>query len=104
MAIKLDYALLRDVGYSSLTASQADLLLKDAYNTLELVVGTTLAADMNDDQLDAFEAFFESKDDAGALRWLERNFPDYRDRVNKSFESVKDALRTTAREVSEGGK
>jgi len=44
---------------------------------------------MTAEQLDEFEVFIDSKDEAGALRWLEEAFPDYKEAVAAVFANLK---------------
>lgn len=97
MAITLSSDLLVELGYEELTASQARELLADLYDAMERMVGVALADEMSEQQLDAFEAFYDANDGPGALAWLRRNFPDYRERVREVFEELKETLRATAR-------
>jgi len=98
--LRLDHKLLVDLGYRSLTISQADRLLKHLYDTMEQNVGLRLAEGMSDEQLDAFDAFFEAKDDAGAFAWLQRNFPDHKEIVTSEFAELKRLLADTADEFN----
>jgi Protein of unknown function (DUF5663) len=94
LVIKLDTDLLVELGYGSLTEQQAEQLLRAIYDTGEILVGTNLAQKMKDPQLDEFERFIDSSDDVGAVAWLERNFPDYKQTVQSVFEKLFDDLRT----------
>ena len=87
--IKLDDNLLAELGLQALPAEEKKALLKHIYETLEMRVGTTLARQMTDAQLDEFESFINSNDEAGALRWLENNFPNYKYVVAQEFEVIK---------------
>ena len=75
MALKLDNALLDELGLGALPADEKSKMLSHIYETLEMRVGVRLAEQMSDQQLDEFEAFINANDEAGALRWLETTFP-----------------------------
>ena len=94
--VRLDASLLADVGLKRLVADEANVMLAHIVETLELRVGTRLADDMSDAQLDEFEVFFEAKDDAGAFQWLETNFPEYKKVVRDELEALKVELRQLA--------
>lgn len=94
--IKLDDNLLTELGLQNLPAEDKKALLKHIYETLEMRVGTTLARQMTDAQLDEFEAFINGNDEAGALHWLETNFPNYKDVVAQEFEQLKNEVRQAA--------
>lgn len=97
--IKLDDNLLTELGLQSLPAEEKRALLKQIYETLEMRVGTTLARQMTDAQLDEFESFINNNDEAGALHWLETNFPNYKDVVSQEFEMLKGEIRQAAPQI-----
>lgn len=63
--------------------------LKHLYETLEMRVGTRLAEKMTDQQMTEFEQFINQNDEQGAFRWLEENFPNYKEVVAEEFEKLK---------------
>src|SRR5882757_9087658 len=87
--LKIDDNLLQEIGLGSLPAEEKRGLLSHIYETLEMRVGMRLADQMTNEQLDEFEQYFEAKDDAGAFKWLETNFPNYKEIVNEEFEKLK---------------
>lgn len=56
---------------------ELNMISKDLYERLEMNVGMRIADQLDNRQLDEFEAFFEAKDDAGAFEWLAREVPEY---------------------------
>ena len=97
--IKLDDNLLQELGLGTLPATEKDKFLKHIYETLEMRVGTRLAERMSDQQLDEFETFIDSKDDAGAFHWLETNFPNYKEVVAEEFEKLKGEIKMVAPDI-----
>lgn len=93
MAIKIDTSLLQELGLTSLPDAEKNGLLKQIYETLEMRVGMRLADQMTNEQLDEFEKYFDAKDDAGAFKWLETNFPNYKDIVQQEFDKLKAEIR-----------
>lgn len=87
--LKIDDNLLQELGLATLPAEEKRSLLNHIYETLEMRVGMRLADQMTNEQLDEFETYFEAKDDAGAFKWLETNFPNYKEIVNEEFEKLK---------------
>lgn len=87
--LKIDNNLLQEVGLGALPAAEKNSFLKHIYETLEMRVGIRLADQMSNQQLDEFEKYFEAKDDAGAFKWLETNFPNYKDIVQQEFDKLK---------------
>lgn len=98
---KLDDDFLASIGLSALPADQKQDMLRHIYETLELRVGMKLAEQMSDAQLDEFEGFIDRKDDAGALKWLESNFPHYKQVVAEELEKLKAEIGASASQILE---
>ncbi len=94
--IKLDDDLLQELGLAHLPPEEKKKLLAHIYETLEMRVGMKLAEQMSDAQLSEFEQFIDRNDEAGALQWLERNFPNYKDVVASEFDVLKNEIRQVA--------
>ncbi len=93
---KLDDDLLQELGLGALPATEKNKMLAHIYETLELRVGMRLAEQMTDAQLDEFEGFIDRNDEAGALKWLETNFPDYKKVVAEELDKLKAEIKTQA--------
>lgn len=87
--LRIDNNLLVELGLAALPAEEKPGFLKHIYETLEMRVGMRLADQMTNEQLDEFETFYNAKDDAGAFKWLETNFPNYKDIVADEFQKLK---------------
>lgn len=96
---KLDDNLLNELGLSALPAEDKRAMLGHIYETLEMRVGMTLAQQMTNEQLDEFEAFIDSNDEAGALKWLETNFPNYKQVVADELEKLKTEIKSQAPQI-----
>jgi len=97
--IRLDRALLEELGLGALEGAVAKAFLEHIYETLEMRVGTELASAMSDEQLSEFEVFIDSgaeEDESAALAWLEDNLPSYRVVVGGVFEALKEEIRGLA--------
>jgi hypothetical protein len=101
--IKLDDDLLQELGLAALPAEEKKKLLAHIYETLEMRVGMKLAEQMTDAQLTEFEQFIDRNDEAGALRWLEANFPNYKDVVASEFERLKSEIGQVAPQILSAG-
>ncbi|HSW99739.1 MAG TPA: DUF5663 domain-containing protein [Patescibacteria group bacterium] len=101
--IKLDDDLLQELGLAALPAEEKKKLLAHIYETLEMRVGMKLAERMSDAQLAEFEQFIDRNDEAGALHWLESNFPNYKDVVASEFETLKKEISQVAPQILAGG-
>lgn len=98
---KLDDNLLRELGLAALPAEEKNKMLAHIYETLELRVGMRLAEQMSDQQLDEFEGFIDRNDEAGALKWLETNFPDYKQVVADELDKLKAEVKQQAPQILE---
>ena len=96
---QLDDNLLRELGLGDLPAAEKNKMLAHIYETLELNVGMRLADQMSDSQLDEFEGFIDRNDEAGALKWLESNFPHYKDVVAEELNKLKNDIKAQAPEI-----
>jgi len=97
--LKIDNSLLQELGLGSLPDSEKNSLLRHIYETLEMRVGMRLADQMTNEQLDEFEQYFEAKDDAGAFKWLETNFPNYKEIVQEEFDKLKAEVGQSAPQI-----
>lgn len=97
--IKLDDDLLQELGLAALPPEEKKKLLAHIYETLEMRVGMKLAEQMSDAQLTEFEQFIDRNDETGALKWLETNFPNYKDVVAQEFERLKAEIREVAPQI-----
>ncbi len=93
---QLDDNLLRELGLGDLPAAEKNKMLAHIYETLELRVGMKLAEQMTDAQLDEFEGFIDRNDESGALKWLETNFPDYKQVVADELGKLKAEIKEQA--------
>ncbi len=97
--LKIDDNLLNQLGLGDLPQAEKSGLLKHIYETLEMRVGMRLADQMSNEQLDEFEQYFNAQDDAGAFKWLESNFPNYKDIVADEFEKLKNEVSASAPQI-----
>jgi hypothetical protein len=97
--LRIDNSLLEEIGLGGLPANEKNSFLKHIYETLEMRVGIRLADQMTNEQLDEFEKYFEAKDDAGAFKWLETNFPNYKDIVQQEFDKLREEVRQQAPQI-----
>ena len=98
---KLDDQFLKDVGLGALPSAEKNKMLKDIYETLEMRVGMKLADQMSDEQLEEFEEHINQKDEAGALKWLETNFPNYKQTVSDELTKLRAEIETAAPQILE---
>lgn len=96
---KLDNTLLEELGLGALPTDEKNKMLGHIYETLEMRVGMKLAEQMTNEQLDEFESFVNSNDEAGALKWLETNFPNYKQVVADELETLKGEIKAAAPQI-----
>jgi len=96
---KLDNAFLEELGLGSLPPVEKNKMLAHIYETLEMRVGMKLAEQMTNDQLDEFERYINAQDEAGALKWLETNFPNYKQVVAEELEKLKSEISQVAPQI-----
>jgi hypothetical protein len=97
--LKLDDNFLQEIGLGTLPSDDKKKMLAHIYETLELRVGMKLAENMSNEQLDEFEKLADANDEAGSLKWLETNVPDYKDVVMSELEKLKAEIRTSAPQI-----
>lgn len=86
--IKIDQALLEELGLGHLSAGRKEVVLRTIYDEVEMRVGWALADRMSDQKLDEFGTLIDTGNEAGALAWLETNLPDYKNVVNVKFREL----------------
>ncbi len=105
---KLDDNLLRELGLGDLPPQEKNRMLQHIYETLEMRVGMRLAEGMSNQQLDEFEKLMPVQTDTeemrkqkeqDALRWLETNFPNYKQVVADELEKLKGEIKMAAPQI-----
>ena len=102
--IKFNDELLIELGLGDLPHEEKTKMKAHIYETLETRVGFRLAGNMTDQQLNEFESFINQKDESGAFKWLEDNFPNYKDVVAEEFEKLKQEIRQIAPQIIESSR
>jgi hypothetical protein len=98
---QLDNKFLEELGLGALPDAEKDKMKAHIYETLEMRVGMRLASGMSDAQLDEFEGLMNNQDEEGALKWLETNFPNYKQVVAEELEKLKSEVKTAAPQIVE---
>lgn len=96
---KLDDNLLQELGLGALPAVEKNKMLSHIYETLEMRVGMKLAEQMTNEQLDEFESYIDRNDEPGALKWLESNFPNYKQVVADELEKLKAEVKAASPQI-----
>ncbi len=98
---QIDDNFLASLGLANLPQEEKDKMKAHIYETLEMRVGMTLASNMTEAQLDEFEQLMNKNDEEGALKWLETNFPNYRQVVADELEKLKQEIAGAAPQIAE---
>lgn len=93
---QIDDNFLNELGLGALPQEEKDRMKAHIYETLEMQVGMRLASGMSEEQLDEFEGLMNANDEAGALKWLETNFPNYKQVVAEELEKLKNEIKQAA--------
>ncbi len=99
---QLDDNFLATVGLGGMPDDQKKAFLEHLYEELELRVGTRLSEGMSDEQLSEFERLIDSNDEAGALKWLETNRPDYKQVVAEELEKLRQEVTASKDKILSG--
>lgn len=98
--IKLDDALLEELGLSKLPIVEKPAFLAQVRDTLELRVGHAVSTGLSDEQLDEFDRLAEGDDSgAAATRFLENHCPDYKATVQQIFDALKKEISGAAQAI-----
>ncbi len=97
--IRIDENLLNELGLGTLPEADKQPFLKHIYETLEMRVGMKLAEQMSDSQLTEFEQFIDSNNEEGALKWLETNFPNYKQVVVDELDKLKGEIKADSTKI-----
>lgn len=101
--MKLNQEMLLASGVPPLAKKATDEVLRDLYDTLELQVGRHLAEQLEQSELDDFDAVFQSSDEEAAVRWLEKTLPDYSDVVRTTLGSILAAVKVALLTAEKSG-
>ncbi len=96
---QIDDNYLATLGLGALPQDEKEKMKVHIYETLEMRVGMRLASNMSDAQLAEFEQLMNNQDDAGALKWLETNFPNYKDVVKDELNKLTEEIKQAAPEI-----
>ena len=96
---KLDDELLKELGLIGLPPEEKTKMFNHIYETLEMRVGIKLADQMTNEQLAEFESYIDKNDEPGALKWLETNFPNYKQVVADELQKLKNEIKQVAPQI-----
>jgi hypothetical protein len=101
MAIQINDDFLDDLGLANASEEQKQALMTEMLETLELRVGTRLAQEANDEQLDEFERMTATDTDTPEAvkqkqeqmtEWLKNNYPNYETIISEELQRLKNEL------------
>jgi hypothetical protein len=98
--IRVSLEWLMGLGFEDLSEPQLHIVMREAYEALEMRVGEALTRGMSDELLDEFGVFIELPDaqraEMGAMDWLRKNVPSYPETVARVHSELETELRSIA--------
>lgn len=88
--MQFDDNFLQEMGLSAMPEDQKKAFLDYVQEQLEIRIGERISKGLTEAQLNEFDTI---NDPMEAVRWLERNRPDYREIVERTIEEMKDEIR-----------
>ena len=88
--MKFDEDFLKEMGLSAMPEDQKQDFLDYIQEELEVRIGERISRGLTEIQLNQFDLI---TDQAEAIKWLEKNRPDYREIVNRTIEELKSEIR-----------
>lgn len=88
--MQFDEKFLQEMGLSAMPADQKQKFLDYIQEELEVRIGERISKGLTEVQLNEFDLI---TDQTEAVRWLEKNRPDYREIVNRTIEEMKTEIR-----------
>ena len=86
--MQFDKEWLADLGVEKQDKDKTVGLLRAAYDELEIRVGKSLQSNMSAQQVKEFTNANSSDDEGTGTKWLDNNFPNYKDTVKDEFEKL----------------
>ncbi len=86
--IKLDQELLASLGLGNLSEKDQKDLLNHMLETLQMRLGLRLTNQMTEEQFNEFQIYADNQDQASAFKWLETNFPNYKEITQNEFDNL----------------
>lgn len=103
MALQIDDTFLSDLGLGNASDEQKQAFMRKVLETLELRVGTRLAEELTDEQVEEFEKIAPTETDSPEVveekqqqmdQWLKANHPDQEKVIAEEFDKLKKELAT----------
>lgn len=87
--MRVDDQFMEEVGLGEMPAEEKQTFMKHAEEELEVRVGQNVGMELSDEQMREFD---QIEDISVAADWLERNAPNYREIVEKVYETFKQEI------------
>ena len=81
---------LQEMGLSAMPADQKTKFLEYVQREVEIRIGERVSRGLTEFQLNEFDNITEPQE---AIKWLEKNRPDYREIVDRTIKEMKDEIR-----------
>lgn len=112
MTVQLDENFLDELGLGNATDEQKREFIEKAVETLEMRVGSRLAEDLTDEQIEEFEALTPAETDSPEVmaqkhqqmtQWLQENHPNQDEVITEEFDKLKNELKASLNSVFDQG-
>lgn len=97
--LKIDEKFLIEVGLGDVEPNEKQVLLKQIYSSLESRVGKRIMVELTEVQLKEFEQIIDTKNASMARKWLESNYPKYKDVVGNELTRLKSEIMRDAEKI-----
>ncbi len=94
--IRIDEGVLEEVGLGEMAVTEKQAFIDYAEEELEVRVGRVLSEGLSDEKISEFEGLAGTPE---AVKWLEKNIPDFREQTERIFEEFKEELRAQRAEI-----
>ena len=93
MDYSINDAFLEEVGIHIADEKQRAAKIAEIQESFEVRTGDLIAKHLSQAQLDDFEKLLDKGDEAANLAWVEKNYPTYKEEVDKPYKALKDELK-----------
>jgi len=93
MSPTIDNNFLASLGLGSIPEEEKKRMLLDIAENLMAKVGLRVEAQLNEDQLQAYDQLLENSDASAIQQWLQTNVPDYQRIVSEEIDKLREEIK-----------
>ena len=94
--MQFDEKFLQEMGLSAMPEDEKQKFLDYIQEEVEVRIGERISRGLTETQLTEFDAITDPNE---AVRWLEKNRPDYREIVTRTIEEMKEEIRANRAKI-----